>query len=289
MTTEPNFTARFQPNDRANANGAQPKPVQVEVVIPVYNEQAQLAGSVTALRTYLHDHFPYSWCITIADNASTDDTWKIASKLQQEYPEVSALHLKQKGRGRALHAAWLLSHAEVVCYMDVDLSTGLESLEPLITPLLKKEAEIAIGSRLAAGAVVTRQIKREVISRCYNVLIKAIFFNQFSDAQCGFKAIRTDIAHRLLPLVENNAWFFDTEMLLLAERNGLRIHEVPVRWVEDMDSRVHIQKTVLEDLKGLARMRMLFWRGGGVIQATTCTSIAREEIYGNRASTHRLV
>jgi hypothetical protein len=121
------------------------------------------------------------------------------------------------------------------------------------------------------------------------VLIKAIFFNQFSDAQCGFKAIRTDIAHRLLPLVENNAWFFDTEMLLLAERNGLRIHEVPVRWVEDMDSRVHIQKTVLEDLKGLARMRMLFWRGGGVIQATTRTSIAREEIYGNRASTHRLV
>lgn len=289
MTIDRNLTDRFQLDRRANESNDYAKPVQVEIVIPVYNEQAQLAAGVTTLHNYLHDQFPYSWCITIADNASTDDTWQIACKLQQEYPEISTLHLQQKGRGRALHAAWLLSQAEVVCYMDVDLSTGLESLEPLVTPLLKEEADIAIGSRLAAEATVTRQIKREVISRSYNMLIKAIFFNRFSDAQCGFKAIRTDTAHRLLPLIENNAWFFDTEMLLLAERNGLRIHEVPVRWVEDLDSRVNIRKTVLEDLQGLMRVRMLFWRGGGVIQPRARTPIAREEIYSNRASTHRPV
>jgi glycosyltransferase involved in cell wall biosynthesis len=235
----------------------------VEIVIPVYNEQAVLEKSVTRLREYLRENFPYSWRITIADNASLDRTWEIAQNLQTGYPEVKALHLEQKGRGRALRQAWLESEAEIVSYMDVDLSTGLESFWPLIEAILKGEREVATGSRLAAGAVVRRQWKREFTSRVYNRLIKLFFFQQFSDAQCGFKACRAATARQLLPLVEDNAWFFDTELLLLAEHNGLPIFEVPVNWVEDLDSRVKIARTALEDLGGLWRVRRTFWRGRG--------------------------
>lgn len=240
---------------------------RIEIVIPVYNEEAQLEPSVTRLRAYLLHRFPYSFQITIADNASTDDTPHIARQLAAYFPDVQALRLERKGRGLALRTAWAQSTAAVVSYMDVDLSTGLGAFLPLITPLVRGESDLAIGSRLARGAHVTRSAKREVISRGYNALIKAAFGNRFSDAQCGFKAGRTEVVRQLLPLVENNHWFFDTELLLLAEHNGLRIHEVPVRWMEDPDSRVKLGPTIAEDLHGLWRMRRTFWRGAGRIQA----------------------
>jgi hypothetical protein len=147
--------------------------------------------------------------------------------------------------------------------MDVDLSTGLPAFLPLIAPLVSGQSDLAIGSRLARGAEVTRSARREIISRVYNLLIKTAFFNGFSDAQCGFKAARTDVIKRLLPLIENNTWFFDTELLLLAEHNGLRIAEVPVRWVEDPGTSVHLRSTIAEDLRGLWRMRRAFWQGKG--------------------------
>jgi glycosyltransferase involved in cell wall biosynthesis len=241
------------------------KDVLVEIVIPVYNEQEVLEKSVTTLRNYLLDHFPYRWRITVADNASIDRTWEIAERLQATYPDVKALHLDQKGRGRALRYAWLNTDADVVSYMDVDLSTNLKSFLPLVAPIITGHSDLAIGSRLARGAVVTRQWKREIISRVYNMMIKVSFFNAFSDAQCGFKACRTDVAHRLLPLIENNEWFFDTEMLLLAEHNNLRIYEVPVEWIEDLDTRVKIVKTATEDIRGLVRVRKSFFKGGGFL------------------------
>lgn len=228
--------------------------VTVEIVLPVFNEEPQLAASVTLLRAYLDTYFPYRWTITIADNASTDRTLAIAEKLAVD-PRIQVLHLEQKGRGRALKAAWLASSADVVAYMDVDLSTNLESFLPLVAPLTTGHSDVAIGSRLARGAVVTRQWKRETLSRGYNLLIKVLMHNGFSDAQCGFKALTRRAAHTLVPLVEDNHWFFDTELLLLAEDLGYRIHEVPVDWVEDLDSRVSIPSTVWEDLKGLWRVR----------------------------------
>ncbi len=236
---------------------------RVEIVIPGYNEQAVLEKSVLALREFLVANFPYSWQITIADNASLDHTWEITQYLQETYPEVKAIHLDRKGRGRALRQAWMSSDAEVVSYMDVDLSTGLESFWPLVDSIISGEYEVATGSRLAKGAKVTRQWKRELTSRGYNLLIKLLFFHNFSDAQCGFKACRAETARQLLPMIENYEWFFDTELLLLAEHNHLPIFEVPVRWVEDLDSRVKIVKTALEDLKGLWRVRKEFWRGEG--------------------------
>src|SRR6266702_1241685 len=195
----------------------------VEVAIPVYNEERDLERSVTRLHIYLAESFPFSFRITIADNASTDQTWPIARVLSASLPGVRAVHLDEKGRGRALRAAWGASDATVLAYMDVDLSTDLDALLPLVAPLVSGHSDVAIGTR-------------------------------FSDAQCGFKAIRADRARDLLPLVEDQGWFFDTELLVLAERAGLRIPEVPVDWVDDPDSRVDIVGTALADLRGVRRL-----------------------------------
>ena len=229
-------------------------PPIVDLVVPVYNEEHDLESSVRRLRTYLDERFPFTARITIADNASTDTTWQIARRLEAELPGVRALHLDQKGRGRALRTAWLASDATVVGYMDVDLSTGLDALLPLVARLLSSHSEIAVGSRLAPGAHVVRGPKRELISRSYNLILRTVLRTRFRDAQCGFKALRADVARELLPLVEDQAWFFDTELLVLAQRAGLRILEVPVDWVDDPDSRVNVTSTALADLRGVARL-----------------------------------
>jgi glycosyltransferase involved in cell wall biosynthesis len=230
-------------------------PPSVEIVIPVYNEQRILATSVHTLHRHLLRELAVPFTITIADNASTDGTLELARSLALSLPDVRVLHLEQKGRGRALRAAWSASAADVLAYMDVDLSTDLAALGALLEPLLEGRADLAVGSRLAPGAQVTRAIKREVISRGYNVLLHVLLGAGFSDAQCGFKAGRREVIQTLLEEVEDNAWFFDTELLYRAQRNKLAIHEVPVRWVDDPDSRVDIIATALEDLRGIVRLR----------------------------------
>ena len=226
----------------------------MEIVVPVYNEAQQLAASITALRTYLDTSFPLLATVTIADNASTDDTWRIASALAADLPGVDALHLDQKGRGRALRAVWSTSTASVVAYMDVDLATGLDALLPLVAPLLSGHSDLAIGTRLAPGAHVVRGARREFISRGYNLILRSTLRTTCTDAQCGFKAMRREAAVELLPLVEDQEWFFDTEVLVTAQRLGLRIHEVPVDWVDDIDSRVEVVSTALQDLRGVWRL-----------------------------------
>lgn len=231
----------------------------MEIAVPVYNEAHVLDANITKLHHYLRDRFPFPWRVTIVDNASTDDTWQVAQSLHARYPRVSALHLEEKGRGRALKVAWLASDAEVVAYMDIDLSTDLDALLPLVAPLLSGHSDLAIGSRLAPGARVVRGPRRELISRMYNRILRFVLRAQFRDAQCGFKAVRSDVARALLPAVEDNGWFFDTELLVTAERNGLRIAEVPVDWVDDPDSRVDVVRTALEDLRGVWRLARTFW------------------------------
>ena len=237
-------------------HGAVPAPAgpDVEVVVPVYNEEADLEASVTRLHAYLSHQLPFSFRITVADNASTDRTWAVARDLAGRLHGVQAVHLEAKGRGRALRQVWAASDAAVLAYMDVDLSTDLAAVLPLVAPLLSGHSDVAIGTRLARGARVVRGTKREVISRAYNLLLHAALRARFSDAQCGFKAIRADRARLLLPLVQDHGWFFDTELLVLAERAGMRIHEVPVDWVDDPDSRVELLPTVRADLLGVARL-----------------------------------
>jgi putative flippase GtrA len=228
--------------------------MDVEIVVPVYNEQAGLERSIRSLHRYLRSQFPFSWRIVIADNASTDATPSIAEALGRDLRGVEVLRIERKGRGLALREAWSRSDARVVCYMDVDLSTDLRGLLPLVAPLLSGHSDVAIGSRLARGARVVRGPKRELISRSYNLILRSVLRARFSDAQCGFKAVRGEVARSLLADVRDDGWFFDTELLVLAQRRGLRIHEVPVDWVDDPDSRVAIVRTAIDDLRGVARL-----------------------------------
>jgi glycosyltransferase involved in cell wall biosynthesis len=223
--------------------------------VPVYNEERDLGPNVRRLHEHLSTRFPFSSVITIADNASVDGTLNIAHGLASELAGVRVIHLDAKGRGRALKAAWLASDAAVVSYMDVDLSTDLKALLPLVAPLVSGHSALATGSRLARGSQTKRGPKREFISRAYMLVLRLSLGVGFSDAQCGFKAVRADVARQLLPQVEDNTWFFDTELLVLAQRAGLRVHEVPVDWTDDPDSRVKIVKTALDDLRGVWRLR----------------------------------
>lgn len=225
----------------------------LEVVVPVYNEEAVLAVSVARVLEHLRT-LPWSFRLTIADNASTDGTAVAARRLAHTYDEVEVVHLAEKGRGRALRRVWSGSDAAVLVYMDVDLSTDLNALLPLVAPLISGHSDLAIGSRLRHDSRVVRGPRRELISRGYNLLVRSTLRTRFTDAQCGFKAIRAEVARELLPMVEDEEWFFDTELLVLAERAGLRIHEVPVDWIDDPDSRVDIVRTARDDLRGIARL-----------------------------------
>jgi putative flippase GtrA len=231
-----------------------PRSCVLDIVIPVHNEERDLPGSVRRLHRYLKTQVPYPARITIADNASTDSTLAVAEALASELADVDVIHLDAKGRGGALYTAWMSSQADVVAYMDVDLSTDLSALMPLVAPLISGHSDVAIGSRLAASSRVVRGPKREFVSRSYNLILRGVLGTRFSDAQCGFKAVRADVARHLLPHVADTGWFFDTELLVIAERAGLRIHEVPVDWVDDPDSRVDIVRTAINDLKGCWRV-----------------------------------
>lgn len=263
MTPAPHWTpvtnapspARFRPP----GSSASPDSgtATVEIVIPVYNEERALPGCLRTLHARLSSDFPFPWRITVADNASTDGTLAVAHHLVEELPGVAVVHLDRKGRGLALRTVWAGSDADIVAYMDVDLSTGLDGLLPLIAPLASGHSDLAIGSRLAPGARTVRGPRREFVSRCYNAIIRLTHGVRFTDAQCGFKAARTEVLRPLLNVARDDAWFFDTELLLLAEHNELRIHEVPVDWVEDIDTRVDVVSTATDDLKGLWRMARL--------------------------------
>lgn len=231
----------------------------VEIVIPVLNEEMSLPRCISKLVGFLQsDECPkWDWRITVADNGSTDKTPEVSRELSEEEPRVSSTRLEQRGRGRALKLAWAASTADVRCFMDVDLSTGLESLPALVSAITDENYDIAIGSRLMPDSeVVGRTLKREITSRSYNALIRVLFPRKtFRDAQCGFKAVSPEVCRDVLPLVENTGWFFDTELLLLSLRAGYRIKEIPVHWEDDPDTRVRIMSTALEDVRGLLRVR----------------------------------
>jgi putative flippase GtrA len=227
---------------------------EVEVVVPVYNEAAALEPGITTLRHYLDESFPFRTLVTIADNGSTDGTALIAQRLASTLDGVSAMILARKGRGYALRAAWSASRAEVVAYMDVDLSASLSALLPLVGSVVSGHSDIAVGTRLARGSRVVRGPKRELISRAYSHIVRLALHSRVSDFQCGFKALRRECALQLLPLVEDDEWFFDTELLVTAERLGVRISETPVEWIDDPNSSVDLVATVADDLRGIWRL-----------------------------------
>jgi glycosyltransferase involved in cell wall biosynthesis len=230
-------------------------PMHAEVTIPVYNEENDLPKCIQTLTKFLEAEKALDVSIVIADNASTDRTWELAQELAKQYANVKALHIPKKGRGLALRTVWSQSKADIVSYMDVDLSTNLK-FYPLLIHGISVYYDMAVGSRLMQASRIKRSLKREVLSRGYNTMIKMTFWNRFSDAQCGFKAIRRDVMLKLLPHIKNNNWFFDCEMMLLAEKHGFKIFEVPVEWIDDLDSRARIGPSIIEHSQGLLRMRL---------------------------------
>ena len=234
---------------------------KVRLVIPCLNEVAQLEWSVTTCREYLGKNFPYRWEVFVADNGSTDGTAELAKALSERWSDVGYFTIPKRGRGRALRKAWTECDADIVAYTDVDLSTELEALEKLARAIHEGGCDIATGSRLLPDSRIQRGVKREVISRCYNLMIKLVLFTHFSDAQCGFKAVSRRVVDEIVPLIEDEAWFFDTELLVLGEKRGYKIADVPVKWIDDDDSRVKIVSTAWEDIKGVWRVRRKLWSG----------------------------
>ena len=237
------------------------RPISVDVMIPVLNEAHVLERSVARVRHFLTENVPHRWRVVIVDNGSTDGTRELGEKLSRQYADVHLTHLDQPGRGRALRYSWTQSQADIVCYTDVDISTDLDALPRMLGAILDEGYDVAIGSRLAKGSRIRRCLKREILSRLYNVVIKAVLFTRFTDAQCGFKAVTREVVDRVVPQVKDQAWFFDSELLVLAEKQGYRIKDVPVEWMEDSDSRVKILPTAWEDIKGVFRLSWFLWSG----------------------------
>jgi len=238
------------------------KPV-LALILPIYNEEADLSGSVGTLREYASKELgAYDWRIIIGDNGSDDHSSEIYAVLEKDDSRVSHVRLEQKGRGRMLKKIWLEEPFDVSLYMDVDLSTRLSHIKPCVDAIAFSKFDIASGSRMKSGAkVIGRPLKREITSRGYIYLLKALAWSKLSDYQCGFKAISKKAALTLLPLVEDVTWFFDSELLLLAEKAGFKIFEEPVYWKDDPGSTVNVVTTAVDDLKGLGRvMRKRPWK-----------------------------
>jgi len=233
----------------------------VDLVIPVLNEAHVLEQSVLSVRDFLTSNLrDCTWRVIVVDNGSVDGTDAVGETLAARYAEVMFVRLKQRGRGRALRYAWLQSRADVCAYMDVDLSTDLSFFPPLVRSILDEGYDLATGSRLLRQSRIKRAPKREIISRIYNWMVRLTFFTRFSDAQCGFKAVSRRIADEIVPRVEDESWFFDTELLVLTEKLGYRIKDLPIVWIDDDDSRVKIVRTAWDDIKGLARVRWTLWK-----------------------------
>ncbi len=229
----------------------------LNVTVPTFNEEKCLVPNVRKLVAFLNEIPSVSYEVIIADNGSTDATVALAKTLAGEFKNVRVLHLNERGRGRALKAAWRSSSADFLSYMDADLSSDLAVLPAMVESLLAGHYDLAVGSRLLNPASTRRGLKREMMSRVYTALVHTFFSVGFSDPQCGFKIIRRETAEWLLPIVTDNGWFFDTELLVLAERDGWRILDVPAPWVERKETRVELFPTILADIKGLLSLR---WR-----------------------------
>ncbi len=239
------------------------KDILVNITFPVLNEERILKEDVMKFYNFLKkSKFPYRFEITICDNGSIDDTKKVGEKLEKKVKEINYLRLSRKGRNFALKSSWTKSKASVVSYMDIDLATDLRFFLPMINMIIKDNCDLVVGNRLGLKSkVIDRNFKREFLSRNYNLLLRMFFFHKIRDHQCGFKAIKRNSFLKLnkeIPDIKEEIWFLDTELIIRAIKNKMKVEEIDVIWKDDPDSKVKVVKAVLEDLKGIVRLRKEF-------------------------------
>lgn len=233
-----------------------------EVIFPVYNESDTLSEQIKIFNEFFEEEFKKNIFITIADNGSTDNTATISDKLLKNKLIQKYIFIPQKGRGRAIKDCIKKSKADIVCYMDIDLSTDLAHFKELIDSISKKGNDISIGSRLSKKSkVVGRKKIREFTSRAYNLLIKFFFpMSGIKDMQCGFKAFSRKKILPVIDLVQNNRWFFDTELIIISRKLNLKIDQIPVKWTDDPNTSVNIISTAIEDIVGLTKLRFKLFK-----------------------------
>jgi uncharacterized membrane protein YbhN (UPF0104 family) len=230
--------------------------IDVSVVLPAYNEANRIEDTVKVVKDTL-EKLDYGYEIIIAEDGSTDGTDEIAKRLSSRDPRIVHLHSDNRlGRGKALTNAMEIAKGDVVVYLDVDLSTDMDHLKELIDAVAKEGYDIATGSRLLKDSQTERPFKRDFASKVYNFLVRLMLGSKLRDHQCGFKAFKRSSVLKLLRDVKDNHWFWDTEVLVLAQRKGLRVKEIPVKWKQSGETKVKFTKDVLYMFSQILRMWM---------------------------------
>ena len=235
--------------------------MKVEICLPIYNEEKILEKNVNTLINYcLEKNFGFDWKIVIVINGSKDGSLKISQSLKEKFPAlIDYVNFEDPGRGQALKKYWGKSEADIVTYMDIDLAVSLNHLDDLIWQIIEDQTDLTIGSRLLPESKIKRSFIRELSSQTYNFLSRVILGHNFSDMQCGFKAIRKKSLEKIIEHLQEQKWFFDTELILFAKQNGLRIKELPVDWSEnrydERKSKVNLLKDSLKFFYNLIRLK----------------------------------
>lgn len=233
----------------------------IEFCLPVYNEEKILKKNTLRLLDYCQNqNFDFVWQIVLINNGSIDNSEKICQELSNKYSQIKIETIKQSGRGQAIKQYWQKSKADIVVYMDIDLAVSLDNVPDLINPIIEGKYDLAIGSRLLPDSKINRSFIRELSSQSYNFLSKIILNHNFSDLQCGFKAIKTGVFKKIVPYIQNNKWFFDTELIIFANYFGYKIKEIPVNWQENRydqrKSKVNVIKDSIKFVVNLIKLKI---------------------------------
>ena len=229
----------------------------INIIIPLYNEGKIIAKTIETLIHFLaQSGFPYEYVITLANNASTDNSLMVCEELTRKFRQVRILDLTGKGKGRAIRAAWTTAEAEILTFMDADLSSDLSFFRSLIDAVVVEGYDLATGNRLGKNSkIINRRFLRSVASRLYNIFIRVLFKTSISDHQCGFKAMSKQAFFSVAPLLEDNAWFFDTELIVMARQQGLKIKPIDIMWSDNTDSKVTLGRTSYEMFRAAWKLK----------------------------------
>ncbi len=226
----------------------------VTIVLPVYNEEDKLERNTLKLLEFCKKNIRHPFEIVIADNNSKDKTREIAEKLSKKHKQINYLYINRKGRGIALKTAWKEYKADVNIYMDIDLATDLSALPRLIDEVVKGN-NVVVGSRYLRNSKIKRTPFRMLISKVYNLMVRAMFKTRIKDMQCGFKAVDKKTVDNVIPRTEDTQFFFDTELILTAEAMHYKVKEIPVKWKEGKDTKVDFVRTITNYIKSLIKLR----------------------------------